>query len=605
MGIRDALRVFAGGVAGAALDAFEKAAAPADEDSSADDEGGDDDSGSGKEGGKGGSDTLPVTPLVPAEIQDRQSLKHVPEGSEEMGAAKGDPQALLFDPFAIVDALGYKDKPSPISYATLRAMVWRMPIIQGIHRTRISQVQMFSRPQVDKYSTGYRVVLKDRKQRPTPGSERYSQTVERWLATTGTTEDPRNRDDFDAFLSKLVSDSLTYDAFTFETVPSDSGKPATFYAIDASTVRYADSTKLFIDPEDGEAIRYVQIYDGSVVSEFTGSMLCYGVRNPSTNIQLQGYGQSELEMLITTVTSLLWAWDYNQRFFSQGAGVKGILNFKGKIPDKHLRAFRRHWYSMVAGVENAFRTPIMNAEDMQWVNLQASNRDMEFNAWMDFLIKVASSIYLIDPMEVNFKYGDTGQKAMFESSNNAKLTASKDKGLRPLLNILARKVSKHLVEPLDPDFEFEFVGLESQTPNEQADLNTKLVKTTRTVDELRALEDLPPLPNGLGDIILDPVYFQHLQAAAGALNQQANPQEGLDDLGNPLPAPPPAPGENGFGGDDDSGTGDDLDGLPGYEAKKKPPALSGKQAPEGTPAPAEKSMRKSREPAKLVVEFDF
>lgn len=485
----------------------------------------------------------------------------VPEDLKDIAEARNDPQSLFWDPYAVIDALGYKDRPSPMTYATLRAMVWRMPIVQLAIKTRLDQVSSFAVPQVDKYSTGYRVVQRDKKAKPTPASEARSQQIERWLLTTGVTEHAENRDDFETFLVKIARDSLTFDQMAFEIVPSREDLPAEFYAVDASTIRIADTTRLFVDPEDENVVRYVQIYDGLVVAEFTSNQLCFGVRNPATDIRLQGYGQSELEMLVSTITSLLWAWDYNQKFFSQGATTKGIINFQGTVPENRLRAFRRHWYSMVAGVENAWRTPIMASDGLQWVDIQKSNKDMEFNAWMDFLIKIVAGMYAMDPMEFNFKYGDAGAKPMFESANQSKLSASKDKGLKPLLRFLQRKISTHLVSKLDPDFEFEFVGLDSMTPNEQADLNAKLVKSTRTVDELRALEDLPPLANGMGDIILDPVYFQHMQ---GAAQQQA----GVGDFAEPPPPPEP--------GDDDpfSKLKDDLDSGGDDEGggdKPKPP----------------------------------
>lgn len=615
-GFRDVLRTFTRGVAIAARDALVKAAeedaegegeapdAPEGDDGEGD-EGDDDTEGEGEDGSltddTGDSpdvddQQMPQSPLSSVHGDREALVPQIPDTVQEIQEAKSDPQSLFWDPYAVIDALGYKERPSPMTYATLRAMVWRMPIIQGIIQTRIQQVTAFATPQVDRFQTGYRVVQRDRKAKATPASEARSQQIERWLGTTGTTEHPEARDDFETFLAKLVRDSLTFDQMAFEVVPSRSGSPAEFYAVDASTIRLADTTKLFLDPEDEQAIRYVQVYDGLVVAEYTARQLCFGVRNPSADIRLQGYGQSELEMLVSTVTALLWAWDYNQRFFSQGAGVKGIINFQGVVPEKQLRAFRRHWYSMVAGTENAFRTPIMNAEGLQWVNLQQSNRDMEFNAWMDFLIKIASAIFQIDPMEVNFKYGDSGAKPMFETANQSKLTASKDKGLKPLLRFLQRRISSHIVTQLDPDFEFEFVGLESTTPSEQADLNTKLVKTTRTIDELRALEDLAPLPNGMGDVILDPTFLQHMQASA----QQAQ------GVGAFAPPQPPDMGDgDGDGGDDggdggDEGGGDDFDKL-----KAKLGGQGGGSAPPDGGGEIGKSVLRKSAAKKYVLEIDI
>lgn len=486
---------------------------------------------------------------APGGLTDGQNVqnppKKVPTTPAEVEEAQRDPKSLFWDPFAVIDALGYKDKPSSITYQTLKMMVWRMPILQTIIQTRLKQVSNFSLPQVDRFSTGFRVSLRDRKAKPTPASEARSQQLERWLLSTGVTTNPTGRDTFDTFLQKYVRDSLIYDQATFEIVPSRSGKPAAFHTVDAATIRIADTTKLYVDGEDRKVSRYVQIYDGLVINEYNSSELSFGIRNPTADIRNQQYGQSELEMLVSTVTSLLWAWDYNQKFFSQGSNVKGIINFKGPIPNKQLNAFRQHWYGMTVGVENAFKTPIVNADDMQWVSMQQSNRDMEFNAWMDFLIKIASAMYAIDSMEIGFKYGDSGGgKSMFESANASKLTASKDKGLKPLLRFVQHQINQALIQPLDEDFQFEFVGLEVQSPSEQADLTTKLIKSVKTVDEARAEEDMPPLPNGLGAIILDPVYMQHLQM----VQQAANPQP---------QGPPGEGGPPGDGGEDGGDQGED------------------------------------------------
>lgn len=523
-----------------------------------------------------------------------------PRTLEQLEEALQDPKSLFWDPFAIVDALGYKDKPTSLTYQTLNNMVWRTPIIQAIIKTRLAQISNFAVPQVDKFSTGYRISLRDKKQKPTPASEQRSQQLERFILTTGVTDNPSGRDNFETFLQKYFRDSLTYDQACFEVVPSRNGKPAAFYAVDGATIRYADTTRLFVNPEDKDVARFVQIYDGLVVAEYTSDELSFGVRNPTANIRNQLYGQSELEMLVNIVTAQLWAMDYNQKFFSQGSNIKGIINFKGAIPEKQLRAFRSHWYGMTAGIANAFKTPIVNADDMQVVNMQANNKDMEFSAWFDFLIKISTSIYLMDPMEVNFKYGDSGAtKAMFESANQGKLISSKDRGLKPLLRFAASKIDNSLIMRLDPDFVFEFVGLEASSQSEQADLNTKLVKSIKTVNEARAEEDMPPLPDG--DVILDPVYAQ-LMGARKMQEQQAQQMQQQAESGDQMDF---GQGDDQDGPPGDQGGDDVKDGPPGAPADQGPPSpyakLAGKSAPpqpgppaKGPPKGPPKDVEKSR-----------
>jgi len=453
---------------------------------------------------------------------DTEGPESTPRGSQADSAksnpvpaqpTKEDPKSLFFDPFAIIEQLGFKDRPSYLTYGTLKAMAYRTPIIHAVINTRVQQVAAFAQPQHDRYQMGYRIKLRESGKEPTKAEQDWITQMETLIQRTGVTDNPRGRADFETFLRKMVWDSLVYDQMTFEVVPDKRGVPCEWYAVDASTIRLAYSASTFQDEDLTELTRYVQIYDGMVIAEYTQEELCFGVRNPRTDIRLFGYGMSELEMLISTVTSILWSWEYNQKFFTQGSAAKGILNFKGAVPENQLQAFRRHWYQMISGgVENAWRTPITNAEDLQWVNMQQSNRDMEFGAWMDFLIKVACAMYTMDPVEVNFKYGNTGQSGgLQEASNKEKITESKERGLRPLLRFVERCINQYIVWPINENFEFDFVGLDAMTRDEIAELNSKRVKTFLTIDELRAEDDLPPLPDGKGEIILDPTWLQFAQ----------------------------------------------------------------------------------------------
>ena len=463
--------------------------------------------------------------MAPMGFSDPNIDHPVPQQS-----AENDPKSLFYDPFAIIEQLGYKDKPSQISYGTLRNIVWKVPIIQSIIQTRINQISAFSYPQSNRYQMGYRIRLRDHDAKPTPADKKWSAKCEEYLQNTGVTCNPAGRDNFETFIRKLAWDTLTYDQVAIEVVPNRLGQPAEWYAVDGASVRIADTATTFMNEDQVDAIRYVQIYDGMIVAEYKQNEMVFGVRNPRSDIRQHGYGTSELEMMIPVVTSLLWSWAYNAKFFSQGSAAKGILNFKGAVPEKQLSAFRRHWYQMLSGVENAWRTPITNAEDLQWVNMQANNRDMEFSAWMDFLIKVACSLFLIDPIEVNFQYGNIGQSsALQESSNTDKITESRERGLRPLLRHLSSWINRGIIWPLNEDFEFEFVGLDAKTRDEVMAYTAQAVRSVRTIDELRAEDDLPPLPDGSGAIILDPTWNQVRQQAQQQQQQQqqafAGPQQ--------------------------------------------------------------------------------
>lgn len=500
--------------------------------------------------------------------------------------AKEEPRALLYDPFAIIDQLGYKDRPSGITYATLDEIARRVPVIAGIIQTRVNQVANFSVLQPDDREPGFKIVLRDKDKNTTKKEKQRADDIARWLLNTGSSQS-LSKDTLETFLRKLIRDALVYDQATFEVVPNCKGEPADFYAVDAATIRIADLPPGIDATEDPNRARYVQIYDSVVIAEFGIQELCFGVRNPRTGIRLNGYGYSEIEMLLSTITAMLGAFTYNQKFFTQGSAAKGVLNFRGSIPDSKLDAFRRHWYSMISGgAQNAWRTPITNAEELQWISLHSSNRDMEFSAFFDFLIKVACGVFQFDPSEINFTYGNTGQSSqMFQAPAEQRIKGSKDRGLRPLLRSLATWINRYLIWPIEPDMEIRFVGINPKDASEVIDQEKKQVSYKMTVDELRAEDDLPPLPDGKGEVILDPTWLQFSQGK----DAQAQQEEGGEEGGG---------GWDQMGGEEAPEQGQEGGQAPPGEAEGWPAAFGGGEEGWG----AEKALGPSQMRKARVVE---
>lgn len=515
---------------------------------------------------QGASSALGVLAETFAKAEPDESTNRAPGGSKPDTAgnappptqpANEPPKTLFWDPFAVIEQLGYKDRPSPLTYNTLKQIVWRMPILSDIIMTRVNQVASFAQPRSNRYDIGFRIKMRDGQEHPDAADKKLIQAMQTYFMRTGITKNPRGRSDFESYLRALTWDALRFDQDCTEIVPNRKGQPAEFYAVDASSMRLAASARQHIDEDLDDEIRYVQVYDNMVITQYTQEELCFGIRNPITDMRNFGYGTSELEMLMNAITSLLYAWEYNSRFFSQGTAPKGLLNFKGTVPEKHLAQFKRQWYSMLSGVENAWKTPITNSpDDIQWLSMQSSNRDMEFNAWMDFLIKVVCAAYSMDPSEINFKYGNTGQTSgLSEDSNRDKVVESRERGLRPILRHISGNINKFIMWPINENFEFEFVGLDAMNRNEVADLNGKLVRTYRTIDELRAEDDLPPLPDKQGEIILDATFLQNMmaikqdaQAAEQAAQQQAQMEAQMAQGGGGFGGPPPPGGEQPPGG---------------------------------------------------------
>ena len=450
------------------------------------------------------------------------------------------PKSFFIDPLEFNANLGYKDKAFSLTYTTLKRMS-KTPIINSIIKTRKNQVADFAEPQEDKYSTGF-VIRKKHKngieQKMTEQDKKIAFAITDFIMKGGNVCN-WGVDDFDTFIRKIVEDSLVFDQMTFEIVRNRRGKIESFLATDASTFRISDSfyekdydnsffhrngAGVYNERNDfGPKVKgyypaYVQVYQNAKVNEFYPWELCFGVRNPSTSIYANGYGCSELEDLINVVTSMLWGDEYNRRFFSQGSAPKGLLRIKGTNNEAALQQFKQQWQSMITGVMQGWKTPVVEA-DVDWIDLQKNNRDMEYSSWMEYLIKISCAIYSIDPTEIGWDISrGSGNSGLFEGSQAERLQHSKDKGLYPLLKFIQRKLNKYIVEQINPDFELVFMGLNGMTISEELDLDVKKLNSFQTINEIREKYELKPIEGG--DVIENSTFVQAKNAADMKAQQQ-------------------------------------------------------------------------------------
>lgn len=483
------------------------------------------------------------------------------------------PRGLFHDPYAVLDWGGWRERPSSLTYDTLREMATKVTPVDAIITLRINQLTQFSRPQQGRYDRGYRVDLRDRrdhKRTMTPAEAKQAAEIERMLEYTGLLlpdEKPSDRDNFTMFLKKWIRDQLTYDQFAAELIRDRRGRISRFVALPSETIRPAAvDTEHQSVSEMRENVSHVQVYNNAVIADWDSDSIMWSVMMPRSDLRVNGFGFSPLERLVNLITAWLFGFEFNQKAFTNGSTIKGIVNIKGAIPDRQLRAFRRMWYNMVSGIQNAWKTPILNSEDVQFLNMHTTNKEMEYAAWMDWLTKLICAVYQVDPIEINFQFGNTGQKSGLGGENQEyKIVESKDRGLRPLADHIADTLNREIIWEMNPDFEFRFAGLDAKA--EEADRKSALeeVKGFKTVNEIRAERDLGPLPDGKGDVILDTTWVQWASA------QQGDPGEG-------------GSGFDEFGNEDDEDQ--DQDGSPFA-------AMPGSEEDQDDIA-AEKSLRKSR-----------
>ncbi|EJG5414255.1 phage portal protein [Salmonella enterica] len=384
----------------------------------------------------------------------------------------------------------YYEKPNNFNMESMRMMVDRTPILSAVIMTRLRQIKRFCRANSKGIGPGFQITLKDQDvdTKMTASQQKDVELLQGFFTNCGWESNPRERhrlkrDNFSGFMSKMVRDSLVMDSAPIETEYKRKRALGMdgFYAVDGSTIRLCHEDGYNGDDE----IFALQVVQGNVRTAYTYNDLIYVPRNPRTDVLQGGYGMSETELLVTTVTGFLNAMTYNQKYFDSNAIPKGLLHLAGDYSQDDLNSFKRYWNSMVKGINNAWSLPVMVSKNGEskasFENFGVDVNEIMFAKWMTFLTSIICAIYGIAPDEINFESFTSGASSLSGDNTEEKLINSKDKGLRPLLAHFEDLFTDYIVSDFNPNYQFRWTGLDDKTPTEQLEEE----KLGRTMNEFR------------------------------------------------------------------------------------------------------------------------
>ena len=426
-----------------------------------------------------------------------QNIEKAIQAVKERAAA---PEAVFYDPMTLFMGREWLVRGGAgLGFDDLRAMA-RNPIIGSIIQTRITQIAAYMRPQKSAYDVGYQITSVDVEKTNTAKASEIS----KWLFSSGM--EGYGEPLLETLARKFFRDSLELDQATIEIVMRRNLTPAYMVAVDAGTIRRLKESLNHALPAKKGDIHYVQIMQDRIVAKFTDEQLIFGIRNPTTNVKTMGYGMSELEILIRTVTTILNTERFNAGQLTAGGTSKGMLIVKGTTDQEQMNAFKRDFREAIRNAASYWRPPVLQVSadaDVKWETLDRSNRDMEYAQLFDFLVKQACGVYQIDPAEINWQIGAAGSKTTFESGQGQKVKFSKEKGLKPLLNFFANHLNGEVINLIDPGYRVDFVGMD-QDRKTDSEIRDREVRAWRTVNEVRA--ELGDEEIEGGDIILDDIF---------------------------------------------------------------------------------------------------
>lgn len=407
-----------------------------------------------------------------------------------------DIKSILWNPSEIgFTGKGYRDPNNGVTFNTLNRM-GDIFIIKAVINTRIEQVQNFLKYSNDDQKPGYKIRYKQ-----TPGVEadvntkkemskedmRKVEYIVKFLEDGGENDKWECEDNFQEFTRKVLNDSLRLDQLCFEVVRARNFEVKKYRAVDGALIRQLDTN----DPRysqmfeqfrwHGYLPRYAMVWDGQIIRHpvtneyvaFYPWELGYGIRNKTSNVLRNGYGCSELETLMEIVTWVLWGMQYNGNFFKQGSQPKGFINVKNQnIDGGTLNEFRQEWKQTMSTVYNSHKIPVIQGIDLEWIDLQQTNRDMEFTEWIKFLMVLVCAVYRMDPSELGFQFQDAA-RVWGQEGQRERLDHSKQKGLTPLLIFYQNILNKYIISEIDDRLELVFTGIEIEDEATQVDLDKK------------------------------------------------------------------------------------------------------------------------------------
>jgi hypothetical protein len=238
--------------------------------------------------------------------------------------------------------------------------------------------------------------------------------------------------------------------------------------------------------------------------------IVFDFQNKRTDLKANGYGYSYMEQAIAIISSFINAVQYNRNMFTENSVPKGILAFEGSnISEAQLKELARYWRASFSGPRGQHKIAFLQNKPI-WQALVPSNKDLEFNQYIQMMASFLCSIYSIDPAELGLRLNQA--QNVLNENQGAKIAFSKDRGLRTLLgfaqNFYNKIISKNKARGWH-NYEMYFTGINERDIEGMQGIDEREIKSWKTINEKRKEKDLPPIEGG--EIIADPTYYQNYQ----------------------------------------------------------------------------------------------
>lgn len=433
----------------------------------------------------------------------------------------------------------FKTKRNLLPDSIIKQIRVQNHLIAGILRARGNHMSMFGHVRKDRFDIGIEVDIKAElkdyiePEQMVQVQQRISEFT-KVLINCGSVEGLKEEEKMtlSEYLDLSVRNGLAFGRFATEVVYSDNDNEDfnRFRAIDAGTMYKAvkkgeaaegirrNSLKLIesltgvkIDPRALEQDEYawIQVVEGIPRQAFTPrEMLVYNLY-PSSDIEHNGYPVTPLDTIITSVTTHTSIEIYNKLYFQNGRAARGMLVIQSdEIDSSTIEDIKQQYNASINNVTNSFRTPIFGVgtkDQVNWVSTQPQRKDGEFQYLFDQTTRNILMAFGMSPDELpGFGHLSraTSQQSMSESSNEYKMTAARDIGLRPLIlkfqDFFNEKIFPLIDEELSQLCYISFAGYDAETKESESQRLSRDMPIHYTYDDVMEEVDKQPVGPHMG-----------------------------------------------------------------------------------------------------------
>lgn len=462
---------------------------------------------------------------------------------------------LAFDrnPAMVAYEVVYQPKPRGIPETILKRISHQDDLIAAIVNTRANQLRAFGIPRPSRHETGFLIepkegIVDDLSDEDKAKLDKRIERARDLLVTCGSNEGvPKTKQlSFADFLYVLTQNAIVVGKVAIEKVRTG-GRVHSFRPVDAGTIlpattqqtagptlrrqalrklsrlqRQTESElaqKLDLKRWEKDEYSWVQVMDATPSMVFTDDQLI--VRNfyPVPDVEMMGHPLPPLDTCVSAVMTHINITTHSKVYFQSGRAAKGMLVIKSDDTDNDLLQYmQEHFQANINNANNSWRLPVFAVgpkDEIAWTPIdQAGSRDSEFQYLGDAVARIIMSSFQISPDELpgwSYLSKGTSAQTLSEGSNEYKLEAHRDLGIRPLIRHFEELINTEILPIIDGDLakicRVKLTGLDSDSAEKEATRIAEDAPLHMTQNQIHEKVEKEPLPAHLGgDVPLSPQF---------------------------------------------------------------------------------------------------